>query len=1017
VITLHTQGDSVIRVGDREVRPTSPVMFAALLYLGVERGQRASRAALQELLFPGGDERSGAHSLRQLLYKLRQLGAPIQSEGDVVWIESGDVVDAPPATNGNGAQHAPYFAPGFAPRLSPEFDEWLERQRASVGTAARRALIARMTARREAADWPTVERLAAEILRSDAFNEEATLALAEATALAGSKTEAIRILERYESETGRSDLKLPAATLRRRISEKLPEQRRHRLDTPFLGRDPEMEAMRQALGRLRQGQPGTVVIAGEAGIGKSRLLEEASTLAILEGVNVQVVRCQPHYVHRPMGVFIELVPALLTCRGALGVDPELLDHLQLLTKHSDNRANRPADERDNATRAGILLAAVRDLVDAVSAEAPLLVAVEDGHWADPTSLQELSTLVRGGTSRSLLVVHTARTLEPLKQASILTDAVQVVKLKPIVEAPMLAMARHLLQRSTEVDGRDLAAWCASTAGGNPLYLQALCAHYDDTKEAFVVPPSLRAATVRRLEQLPEDCRRLLEFSVLLGRHATLDSLRSLTQLPSLAFLKAVQRIEEEGFVRLRDGAARLSHDMLADSVLELVAPLSRSALHSCVADLLERRYDSDGDAALIWACAQHRIASGDSSAAIRAAARCSRHSVDLGQAALALELLSRVSALAAGKRDQMALLEEQAIVARACGRHHEVVEATRRLAELDPDEHGPDSAWGFRLLESLWTSATDSGGSVERLMSHARTIDLPAERRTDAANLLVRIAHERGDYALAADAYDAVRGILDSESLCYSNRMLPILFHVSFGDATAAANHSSQLLADLPRFEVASQLRAARNVSVALHHLGRTRAAFDLSQSYFERSKRLGLTHWQRDFANICCICLVDDEDLPAALEWYASFERLRVDASAVLDFTHFSSGVEIGIATRNESLANSALASLNQIHEGESVRIRAVALALTVRVAQLNPTYRVPVEHVAALRESLRKPRRLSGADAAAIAIAEDLKRGGQDAATFVKQYLESGRQDVAEPPSALLTFVESPETITRDT
>ena len=74
MIELHTLGDAMIKVGDREIRPTAPMVFAALLYLCVERGRRVPRAALQEMLFPETDERSGAHSLRQLLYKLRKLG-------------------------------------------------------------------------------------------------------------------------------------------------------------------------------------------------------------------------------------------------------------------------------------------------------------------------------------------------------------------------------------------------------------------------------------------------------------------------------------------------------------------------------------------------------------------------------------------------------------------------------------------------------------------------------------------------------------------------------------------------------------------------------------------------------------------------------------------------------------------------------------------------------------------------------------------------------------------------------
>src|SRR5687768_2566587 len=91
MIQLHTLGEALITVGEKEIRPTAPLLFAALLYLGMERGRRVPRAALQELLFPNADERSGAHSVRQLLYKLRQLGAPIEVDSATVALPAGAV--------------------------------------------------------------------------------------------------------------------------------------------------------------------------------------------------------------------------------------------------------------------------------------------------------------------------------------------------------------------------------------------------------------------------------------------------------------------------------------------------------------------------------------------------------------------------------------------------------------------------------------------------------------------------------------------------------------------------------------------------------------------------------------------------------------------------------------------------------------------------------------------------------------------------------------------------------------
>src|SRR5688572_18781989 len=202
MIYLHTLGDSLITVGEKDVRPTAPLLFAALLYLGMERGRRVPRTALQELLFPKSDERSGAHSLRQLLYKLRQLGAPIEVDASTASIRPELVRDDSAAelsfTNGHLAGVTLGFLPEYAPKLSDRYDEWLESRRASVAANIRRQLVAAMTRSRESASWAAVERFALMILQMDAYNEEATLTLAEATAMSGAKAEAIGLLNRYE---------------------------------------------------------------------------------------------------------------------------------------------------------------------------------------------------------------------------------------------------------------------------------------------------------------------------------------------------------------------------------------------------------------------------------------------------------------------------------------------------------------------------------------------------------------------------------------------------------------------------------------------------------------------------------------------------------------------------------------------------------------------------------------------------------------------------------------------------
>src|SRR5262245_26955856 len=127
MIQLHTLGDARIVVGGREVRPSSPVVFAALLYLSIDRGRRVPRPALQEMLFPESDERSGAHSLRQLLYKLRQLGAPIDADDTTVSIAVESVHD--PLAVGDVSipvdSLAAGYLPGYSKPVSEAFSHWL----------------------------------------------------------------------------------------------------------------------------------------------------------------------------------------------------------------------------------------------------------------------------------------------------------------------------------------------------------------------------------------------------------------------------------------------------------------------------------------------------------------------------------------------------------------------------------------------------------------------------------------------------------------------------------------------------------------------------------------------------------------------------------------------------------------------------------------------------------------------------------------------------------------------------
>ncbi len=974
MIHLHTLGDALIRVGDREIRPTSPMVFAALLYLGLERGQRVPRSALQELLFPDADERSGAHSLRQLLYKLRQLGAPIDADAGSVSVRREDVhhdaaAEVAVATGNLGGleRYAHGLLPDYAPAVSPEYDAWLEQKRETMLADIRRGLVAAMCSSREAVNWQAVERLAHVILELDPFNEEATLALAEATAMAGAKTRALGILSRYEAETGRRDLRLAPAVLRRRISESLPSVARRR-PTPFVGREADSEVLRHQVVRARGGKASLAVVVGEAGIGKTRLVEEAASLAALDGMRVHVVRCQAHYASRPLGVFIELVPALLTSRGALGVSPQSLAHLQLLVSHRDDDRDRPVDARDDMTRSAILRTALRDLADAVASEAPLLIVVEDAHHADPDSLRELSGLTQTAAERALLVVFTARYLEPLQHGTVLHEHAVVRRLKPLGQQPMEDLARHLVPAAGPAG--DVGAWCVRTAAGNPLFLEMLCARYVETGEPYSVPPSLVSAITRRIELLPPECTQVLEYCALLGRHATIEALRALTAAAPRELLKAVRRLEEEGYLQNRDDAVRISHDLLTECTLNLIPPVTRKVLHGCVAANLEQRFETTNDAALLWDCAEQWTSSGESEKAIRLLRRCARHASAIGKAGQALELLQRAREIAKYPHHLRDVLGDMMLASKTSAQWTNVLELSSELAQLNlglPRES--HSELELVSIEACWLTRFEAGGDLTRLLQCARSSDADTCHRVDAACLLLKIAHEKGDANLATAAFESVEQLLGSRSLRYADRIVPIVYHASFGDRDRAVALSRSLVSDLRSMEsIAAELRAALNLCVLFILVGELTDALNLAQSYIQRAKSLDLDAWEYDFNCASCVVCLMQEDFDAAQQWCDLATALKTNGHrGGLSHAYAANALELALWKADVTSAQRELERAEQ-SLGESLRFRAYLQGVELRMRQLDPTYQCEDAKLQDLIRVHEATKRLTGGDGLAV-------------------------------------------------
>ena len=221
-------GHAEIRVGDAVITPASDRLFALAFQLCLRAGEYIPRDELIALFWGDAAPTKGRHSLRQMLYRLRQMGLPLFDAGDAVHLpeaaahcdvrevlRDGWELDAPAAMVRAGGERIA----GGAMDHSEAYREWYDAMEARVRSQLRRAALRHLSAARREGRWRDLEEWALHVLRHDALNEEATLGLAESMVMQGSKARALELLDGYLRELGeKADrIGLPERVLRKRI--------------------------------------------------------------------------------------------------------------------------------------------------------------------------------------------------------------------------------------------------------------------------------------------------------------------------------------------------------------------------------------------------------------------------------------------------------------------------------------------------------------------------------------------------------------------------------------------------------------------------------------------------------------------------------------------------------------------------------------------------------------------------------------------------------------------------------
>ena len=359
------------------------------------------------------------------------------------------------------------------------------------------------------------------------------------------------------------------------------------------GRAVELAALGEALDRVASGRPAIVLIEGEPGIGKSRLLAAAAADARGRGMQVAVSRAEELDQARPFGV----AAAVFGCLPS-SPDSRRAAIATLLTAQGSG-GQGPVTVTSDAGLQFRAVDALAGLAEELALSGPLVIGVDDLQWADPSSLLTLGTLIRRLAGLPVALIGCLRPAPRIpdlqRLRAMLLDAAGGIRLAlgGLDGATVTQLAAESLAAEP---GPGLLAAVAGAAG-NPLFIVELLSALTQEQAirteggradiaGVVLPPTLRLTILRRLSFLPEGTLAVLRPASILGSSFTVSDLSVTTGRPALDLSLDLAEAITAGVLEDDGARLRFRHDLIRD-VIYADLPLSvRQGLHREAGQLL-----------------------------------------------------------------------------------------------------------------------------------------------------------------------------------------------------------------------------------------------------------------------------------------------------------------------------------------------------------------------------------------------------------------------------------------------
>jgi DNA-binding SARP family transcriptional activator len=627
LLRVRLLGALDLRYGDIALPPLESARAESLLaYLLLHREAPQPRQHLAFLLWPDSTESQARTNLRHLLHTLRHaLPDPdrfldvtprtLQWRADApFWLDvsafTEAIARAEDAGDGEVAALREAVELYTGDLLDGCYDEWLLGERERLRTIHLDAL-GRLTAlldRRgdQARAIPYAERL----LRHDPLREETYRLLMRLHDARGDRARALHVYHVCAATLERELGVEPSAATRAVYDALLPHdpqppptahQRQRLGGPPLVGRATEWARLAGLWRATEEGRAQFVLVSGEPGIGKTRLVEEFRAWCVHRGATAAEARSYPAegaLAYAPVVAWLRAEPVKARLRRLdrarltelARLLPELLAELPGLPRPE------PLPEGDHRQR---LFDAVAQAL--LAAGPPLLLVADDLHWGDRETMQFLHYLLRVEPGARLLVAATARReeidpghpLHDLITGLHALDRCSEIRLERLTRAETAALAERIARRPVAAPMTDRLY---GETEGSPLFVvEALRAGWQDGDGQHVwLSPKVQVAIEARLAQLSPPARDLVGIAATIGREFSSDVLADASDADADTLVRALDELWRRRIVREQEADAYdFSHDKIREVAYLSLSPARRRLAHARVARALARRHAHD----------------------------------------------------------------------------------------------------------------------------------------------------------------------------------------------------------------------------------------------------------------------------------------------------------------------------------------------------------------------------------------------------------------------------------------